>query len=189
MKNIEPTTHDITVTPSRDDSKLSDLYLVNQQLVAENQQQRDAADDAQGPNSPLSVRAVFDREKAAAIAAVAAGSLIAPFLLLSLMLFPNSNNPGNVLSSASAVFMIAMIVILLMNTIYRMVADFCKIADMNIGLVFAALIGLAVPIIYYSIFLFLMSGNFFMMLLVGVVFWAMYYMLLYGLYHLVHRRP
>ncbi len=130
MKTVEPAHQDVTIAPAKDRTDVSDLYLLNQQLVEQNQEERDKHPELRIANDPLAVRREFRWNDVYTIAISFALVSVGPFISAPLMSLGDGNG-FSVLTAVCFIFLIGIGSAALLRAIFRMVSSVCVYADIN----------------------------------------------------------
>ena len=130
MKTVEPAHKDVTVTPATDRTDVSDIYLLNQQFVQQNQEERLKHPELLIANDPLAVKREFKWNDVFTIAVSFSLVSVLPFLLAPLMSL-GDGNAFTVVAVVCFVFTVGLGIAALLRAIFKMVGAVCMYADIS----------------------------------------------------------
>lgn len=130
MKTVEPAHKDVTVTPATDRTDVSDIYLLNQQFVQQNQEERLKHPELLIANDPLAVKREFKWNDVFMIAVSFGLVSVLPFVIAPFMSL-GDGDAFTVLAVVCFVFTIGLGIAALLRAIFKMVGTICMYADIS----------------------------------------------------------
>lgn len=187
MKTIEPSDPNIAMPPAKDFTEVSDMYLVNQELVQKNQEERATRSELLAEDDALVVKIEFSVTEALALGYSVACVLFLPMIFFSL-LSVGGGDGGSIVSSVSFIFLVGIMVILALRAIVPAIKSFCVKSDISEGLV-NAMFTLVSILMFTVVYICFGPQNLLANSIAIVVAGPILYTALYYIYTFVHRKP